>query len=127
FTTGQDSRADFMMATYRPGIGSAARMPELQSAALKSTLGAAATGLRAIPNPFNPRTKIEFSMLRPGSALLRVFDVQGRTVATIVNSRLEQGVHRYDFDGDRLASGIYLLQLRVDGKTVEVQRMSLLK
>jgi hypothetical protein len=127
FTTGQDARADFMMSTYRPSIGSAALYPGNLAASMKAARGPASYGLRAVPNPFNPRTKVEFSLRREGHALVRVFDIQGRTVATIVNGRLPQGAHRYDFDGDRLASGIYLLQLRVDGMPVDVRRISLLK
>jgi hypothetical protein len=129
FTTGQDQRADALMAQYRPGIGSAALLPGDQAGAMRAAkvTGPASFGLRAVPNPFNPRTKVEFSMQREGHALVRVFDIQGRTVATIVNGRLPQGAHRYDFDGDRLASGIYLLQLRVDGMPVDVRRISLLK
>jgi len=125
FTPGQDSRADFMMSTYRPAIGSA-RLAS-QSASFKAAKSAEAYGLRAIPNPFNPRTKIEFSMQREGNALVRVYDIQGRTVATIVNGRLSQGAHRFELDGDHLASGIYLVQLRVDGRPVDVRRISLLK
>ena len=125
FTVGQDARADFMMSTYRPGIGSA-RIAS-QSAPMKSASARSSYGLRAIPNPFNPRTKVEFSMPREGHALVRVFDIQGRTAATIVNGRLPQGAHRFDFDGDRLASGVYLLQLRVDGRPVDARRLSLLK
>ena len=125
FTTGQDARADFMMSTYRPLIGSARIASKTGS--IQAAKGAEAFGLRVNPNPFNPRTKVEFSMRREGHALVRVYDIQGRTVATIVNGRLPQGAHRFDFDGDRLASGIYLLQLRVDGRPVDVRRISLLK
>jgi hypothetical protein len=113
------------MAQYRPGIG-AGRLAN-GAGTMQNAARVASLSLRAVPNPFNPRTKIEFSMQREGHALVRVFDIQGRTVATIVNGRLPQGAHRYDFDGDRLASGIYLLQLRVDGMPVDVRRISLLK
>ena len=98
------------------------------SGSLKNAAGAKAEfGIRAVPNPFNPRTKIEFAMQREGHALVRVFDIQGRTVATIVNGRLPQGAHRFDFDGDNLASGVYLLQLRVEGKAVDVRRITLMR
>jgi hypothetical protein len=126
FTTGQDARADFMMSTYRPLIGSA-RFANQSGSFQAAKGGAEAFGLRAVPNPFNPRTKIEFSMPREGHALVRVYDIQGRTVATIVNSRLSQGAYRFELDGDRLASGIYMLQLRVDGRPVDVRRISPLK
>jgi hypothetical protein len=128
FTPGQDARADYKMSTYRPGVGSAiVSNPGGDPQAAKVSVTAAAFGLRAIPNPFNPRTKIEFSMARDGDALVRVFDVQGRAVATIVDGRLPRGVHRYTFDGDRLASGIYWIQLRVDGTVVDKSQISLLK
>ncbi len=125
FTTGQDARADFMMSTYRPVIGSArlANSGTVQMAAGATT----GNGLRAVPNPFNPRTKIEFAMQREGNALVRVYDVQGRTVATLVNAALPKGTHRFDFNGDGLASGIYLLQLRIDGQAVENRRITLMK
>ncbi len=126
FTTGQDARADFMMSTYRPIIGSAARIGTIVAMAAKASTPSA-YGLRALPNPFNPRTKIEFSMAREGNALLRVYDVQGRTVATLANGRLSQGPYRYELSGDHLASGVYRVQLRVDGQTVGVRTITLLK
>ena len=124
FTTGQDARADFMMSTYRPVIGSA----RLASGTIQKATGAATShGLRAFPNPFNPRAKVEFTMQREGHVVLRVYDVQGRAVATLVNAALPKGTHQFDLDGDRLASGIYLMQLRINGQAVETRRISLLK
>ncbi len=129
FTAGQDTRMNTKVQAYpsRSWIG-ATRLAN-SAGSLQGGRGseAVAFGLRAIPNPFNPRTKIEFSMQREGHALVRVYDIQGRTVATIVNGRLAQGAHRYDFDGDRLASGIYLMQLRVDGRAVDVRRITLMR
>ena len=126
FTTGQDARADFMMSTYRPIIGSAARIGTIVAMAAKAA-APTAFGLRVSPNPFNPRTKVEFSMAREGNVTLRVFDIQGRTVATIVNGRISQGPHSYEMNGDHLASGIYHMQLRVDGNVIAKQRITLLK
>jgi len=125
FTCGQDVNADYWMSTKRPLIGSGrlASGGSVQMAAGATT----GHGLRAVPNPFNPRTKIEFTMQREGRALVRVYDVQGRTVATLVNAALPKGAHRFDFDGDRLASGIYVLQLRIDGRAVENRRITLMK
>jgi hypothetical protein len=56
-----------------------------------------------------------------------VYDVQGRTVATVVNSALAKGTHAFDFSGDNLASGVYLMQLRIDGQSVETRRITLMK
>ncbi len=66
-------------------------------------------------------------MPRDGHALVRVFDVQGRTVATVVNEALPRGEHSFDFHGDELASGVYLMQLRIDGRQVEARRITLMK
>lgn len=128
FTPGQDARADYMMSTYRPLIGSA------RFASAAGSLGgvhasAAATGLvdfKATPNPFNPRTKIEFGMSGAGHASVRVFDVRGRLMAIVVDRDLAAGNHTFEFNGDRLSSGIYFMKLEADGQT-QVRRLSLLK
>jgi hypothetical protein len=126
FTTGQDARADFMMSTYRPVIGSA-RLAEASGAERwQHALGARLVEFRARPNPFNPRTKIEFGMARPGRASVRVFDIQGRLVATVVDRDLPAGNHHFDFDATKVSSGVYMMVLRADGKR-EVRRLSLLK
>jgi hypothetical protein len=125
FTTGQDARADFMMSTYRPAVGSAVKTLANAAGSLRE-LGGGLVTFKARPNPFNPRTKIEFGMAREGRATVRVFDIQGRLVSTVVDRVLAAGNHSYDFDGARLASGIYFMSLKADGKE-ETRRLSLLK
>jgi hypothetical protein len=127
FTTGQDARADWAMSTYRPLIGSA-RVP--QSVAQVQNVRGLDGGLvefKAMPNPFNPVTKIEFGMPRAGHASVRIFDIRGRLVATVVDGALSAGNHSYGFDGNGLASGIYLMVLKRDGDGDEVRRISLMK
>jgi hypothetical protein len=128
FTTGQDARADFMMSTYRPVVGSAARTLANAAGSLMNAreLGGGLVAFKAKPNPFNPRTKIEFGLAREGRATVRVFDIQGRLVSTVVDRVLAAGNHTYDFDAARLASGIYYMSLKADGKQ-ETRRLSLLK
>ena len=124
FTAGQDARADFMMANYRPAIGSA------RLADAGSTPNAAAKELvefRAKPNPFNPRTKVEFGTARDGRASVRVYDIQGRLVATVVDRKLQAGNHEFDFDAARLSSGVYLMVLKAEGRPRETRRLSILK
>jgi len=128
FTDGQDARADFMMATYRPAIGSA----RLAGAAgngsrLQGAMGKQLVEFRARPNPFNPRTKIEFGTVREGRASVRVFDIHGRLVSTVVDAKLPAGNHEYEFDAGKLASGVYLMVLKAEGRPREVRRLSLLK
>lgn len=59
------------------------------------------------PNPFNPSTNIEFDIAKAGFVSLKVYDVLGREVATIVNEQLNQGNYARTFSGDGLSSGVY--------------------
>jgi len=122
FTAGQDARADFMMATYRSQIGSA-RLAEAAS----HQAGRQLVEFRAKPNPFNPRTKIEFGTVRDGRASVRVFDIRGRLVATVIDRKLPAGNHTVDFDAEHLSSGVYLMVLKSEGRPREVRRISILK
>lgn len=63
------------------------------------------------PNPFNPVTKINFSILRTGMVSLKIFDVSGREINTVVNEVLNPGEYSAEFDGSNLASGVYFYKL----------------
>jgi hypothetical protein len=83
------------------------------------------------PNPFNPSTKIKFQI--PGQArndnnlvTLKVYDLLGREVATLVNEEKPAGEYEIEFDGTRLPSGIYFYQLKA-GNYIETKKMVLLK
>lgn len=67
------------------------------------------------PNPFNPTTVIEFRVKSPELTTLRVFDVLGREVATLVNEVKSPGWHQVEFDASRVASGVYLYRLESGG------------
>lgn len=82
--------------------------------------------LDAYPNPFNPSTVIGFRIADTGGARLDVFDVMGRLVARLVDSRLPAGEHSVTFDGAGLPSGVYIVRLTADGKTL-TRRISLVK
>jgi hypothetical protein len=80
----------------------------------------------AYPNPFNPRTKINYVL--PGTCLVRlkVYDVLGREVQTLVNGVQTQGKHEITFDGSRLSSGMYMYSLQ-SGNYIIFKKMLLLK
>ena len=78
------------------------------------------------PNPFNPSTQIAFSLTRSGFTSLKVFDIMGREVKTLVNESLAAGNYRVDFNGAELSSGIYFYRL-TSGSFSEVKKMSLTK
>jgi hypothetical protein len=78
------------------------------------------------PNPFNPITTISYRIETPGHVTMKIFDVLGREVSTLVNQVKEAGVHRVEFDGSRLASGIYFYELRVN-QFREIKKMMIIK
>lgn len=83
------------------------------------------------PNPFNPRTTIAFSLAAPSETQLRVFDVRGASVRTLVNGRREAGLHRVDWDGrtdagQPVASGVYFCKL-VAGSFSDTKKMVILR
>ncbi|MFA6456403.1 MAG: T9SS type A sorting domain-containing protein [Bacteroidota bacterium] len=78
------------------------------------------------PNPFNPSTTISFTL--PNSALttLKVYNMVGQEVASLVEGQKEAGMYVVDFDASKLASGIYLYKLQ-SGSYVETKKMVLIK
>jgi len=78
------------------------------------------------PNPFNPTTRIEFQIINPGFVSLKVFNVLGNVVASLVNEYRPAGKYEIEFDGSELTSGVYFYKLVVDNY-VETKKMILLK
>ena len=67
------------------------------------------------PNPFNPSTKIEFSLAVDSKVSLKIFDVLGQEVVTLISSDLVSGVHNVDFSASSLNSGVYFYRIEATG------------
>ncbi len=80
----------------------------------------------AYPNPFNPTTRINFTIPKASKVSLTVFDITGREVTTLVNGKVPVGHHSVIFDGEGLASGIYFYKLKADGYS-DTKKMVLVK
>jgi len=78
------------------------------------------------PNPFNPSTTINFTILNSEFVTLKVYNIIGSKVATLVNENLSAGSYRFNFDAQNLASGVYLYELKA-GNFGEIKKMNLLK
>ncbi|MEE9432317.1 MAG: GLUG motif-containing protein [Melioribacteraceae bacterium] len=83
------------------------------------------------PNPFNPTTKIKYSIPNVASnfslsVVLKVYDILGKEVATIVNQKQNSGNYEATFEGNSLASGTYIYKLQV-GDFTEIKKMMLVK
>ncbi|MBU0984841.1 MAG: T9SS type A sorting domain-containing protein [candidate division Zixibacteria bacterium] len=78
------------------------------------------------PNPFNPTTTIEFSLPTASRVTVSVYNILGQEVATPADGRFDAGVHRIEFDGAELPSGIYFYRMTWENAAV-TKKMILLK
>ncbi|MCB0742968.1 MAG: T9SS type A sorting domain-containing protein [Ignavibacteriales bacterium] len=79
------------------------------------------------PNPFNPTTMIKYSIPAQSNVTLKIYDVLGSEVATLINNEVQSvGQYEVNFDASRLSSGIYFYTLN-SGNFVQTKKMILLK
>lgn len=78
------------------------------------------------PNPFNPSTTISYQLPENSHVSIRVFDLMGKEISTLINSYKVAGYHNINFDASTLSSGIYFYKLTA-GKYVSLKRFTLLK
>jgi hypothetical protein len=78
------------------------------------------------PNPFNPSTVISYEIPNNSFVTLKVYDILGKEVATLVNEEKSSGIYRVTFDASHLPSGIYIYNITA-GKYSQVKKMMLLK
>ena len=78
------------------------------------------------PNPFNPSTKIAYSIKEEGSVTLKVYDILGKEVATLVNENKPEGLYEAEFNASSLPSGMYIYKLQA-GCFSDVKKMLLTK
>ena len=78
------------------------------------------------PNPFNPSTKITYSLAQRSNVVLKVYNMLGQEVITLVNKEQEVGDHSIMFDASNLASGLYIYKIQA-GNFTQSKKMMLLK
>ncbi|OYV84512.1 MAG: hypothetical protein B7Z63_06815 [Ignavibacteriae bacterium 37-53-5] len=78
------------------------------------------------PNPFNPSTIISYGIPKSGFVELKVFDVAGRSIATLVSGHQSPGHYEIRFDGSKLPSGVYFLRIEAGGLS-QTRKMILMK
>ena len=82
---------------------------------------------KTIPNPFNPSTRINYTLKGNVAVTLKVYDVLGREVATLVNEKESAGTHHATFNGNKFASGIYIYSLSTSDGFKMTKKMVLMK
>lgn len=78
------------------------------------------------PNPFNPVTKISFNLPEAGYTSVDIYDILGRKLNSLVNSRLQAGEYEISFDASRLSSGVYYYRIS-SGDFAQTKKMMLIK
>jgi predicted acyl esterase len=79
------------------------------------------------PNPFNPTTSIKYQVESTKYITLKVYNILGKEIATLVNENQSPGTYEVKFDGTKLPSGVYYYKLSVDNSTITVKKMVLIK
>jgi len=85
------------------------------------------TLLQNYPNPFNPNTKIEYRIKENGIVTLKVYDILGKKVATLLNKNQSPGNYELTFFGEDYPSGLYIYSLFFNGIKVDSRKMILVK
>lgn len=78
------------------------------------------------PNPFNPATIINYKINQPGFVNLKVYNLVGQVVKTLVSEYQEAGTYSKQFDASQLSAGVYLYKLQISS-FASVKRMTLIK
>ena len=82
--------------------------------------------LQNYPNPFNPNTKISFQLSMQSPVSIKVYDIIGNEISTLVNKEKPAGKYDVEFDGSQLKSGVYFYQM-IAGKIFQTKKMILIK
>jgi hypothetical protein len=104
------------------GQDSPANMPKEQTAILPKEFKLS----QNYPNPFNPVTRIKFELPKQSLVSLKVYDMAGREVASLVNEELKAGYYESQFDGNRFASGVYFYRI-IANDFIQTKKMVLIK
>jgi len=79
------------------------------------------------PNPFNPTTKIDYELQDDGMVNIKLYDLSGKEVRTIVNAERTAGYYTLEFNAEGLSSGVYIYRMEIDGILKDTKQMILLK
>ncbi len=79
------------------------------------------------PNPFNPTTKIKFSVPKTSFISIKIYNILGSEIATLTNAQLQSGTYEADWSADMFSSGVYFYKLIADGKIIDTKKMILIK
>jgi bacillopeptidase F (M6 metalloprotease family) len=79
------------------------------------------------PNPFNPTTKINYQFPKASFVTLKIYNVLGKEITTLVNEEKPAGIYEVDFNGSGIPSGVYFYKVQIGNSFTQVKKMMLLK
>ncbi|MBN8584473.1 MAG: T9SS type A sorting domain-containing protein [Ignavibacteria bacterium] len=79
------------------------------------------------PNPFNPVTNIGFRIAGFGLVTLKIFDITGKEITTLINEELRAGEYKTDWNASGFSSGVYFYSLTVEGQIIDTKKMLMIK
>jgi hypothetical protein len=127
-TANQDGRSFRLLGVLADGI--TFLLPEVPTTSVREDLNAPLPRsfelAQNYPNPFNPSTNIEFSLPQAQDVTLKIYNLLGREVETLVDQKLEAGSYSVQFDAGDKPSGVYFYRLEAGGN-VTTKKMSLIK
>lgn len=131
FITSRKSDGRIAVGTHGRGIflGEPAEAGNKESPAMNASLGSgpkAFSLLQNYPNPFNPETVIRFNIPEAGHVIMKVYDVNGKEVSTLLNDYKDAGEYRIRFNGAKLSSGIYYYSIQ-SGNYAAARKMIFIK
>lgn len=83
--------------------------------------------LQNYPNPFNPATNISYSLEKAGHVTLKIYNILGKEIKTLVNEIQNSGTYSYNFEAGDLSSGVYYYKLSAGGNFCQIKKMILIR
>ncbi len=116
----------FVKAVYNMGESEESNTVSVSPVSVEENLPLKTALYNNYPNPFNPVTTINYSLLKEGLVNLSVYNVKGELVSTILNERVKAGFHSINWDGKNNSSGVYYLVMK-SGHFNSLKKMVLVK
>ena len=79
------------------------------------------------PNPYNSKSKIKYQISKIANIKIVIYDISGREISTLINQRQSPGTYEYNYDAEKLSSGIYFYALFADGRRIDTKKMVMIK
>lgn len=116
FSAGQVVRMQSSVGTYRPSLPNAAVAAEAPAPVLDPEVSGTIAFRGAFPNPFSTRTSLRYALPRAGHVSMRVYNVAGQLVETLVDREMDAGEHAVEFGAKQWPAGTYFVQLAAQGQ-----------